>query len=270
MRRCKCFAAKKQVFFSVALFFGGASAATAENYDIGQAIYFDPYAGKVCAAGDSWSPANPQNDCIRWHVIKDNGNTVEMIADHDFGRRVSWAQKSDFVAAGGSEEEYGTAGDNRFGPLTVLKELKKVTSAFQNVEVLTAADNATRQTAVGSEYTINYEGFKARLLGAREAADLVNDKNTEDGGKWNSGTASYIHAMPKWLYANLGMPAGSNHVAFYTDTAHTSRPETVWVICLGSNLGKGTVSTVGRFGREVLGIRPIVRVKKSILESEQE
>ena len=150
MRRCKCFAAKKQVFFSVALFFGGASAATAENYDIGQAIYFDPYAGKVCAAGDAWSPANPQSDCIRWHVVKDNGNTVEMIADHDFERRVSWAQKSDFVAAGGSEEEYGTAGDNRFGPLTALKELKKVTSAFQNVEVLTAADNVTRQTASGS------------------------------------------------------------------------------------------------------------------------
>ena len=78
-----------------------------------------------------------------------------------------------------------------------------------NRQTLTTQDNVTRKNAAGSEYTINYNGYKARLAGAQELADMVKNKPTEDGTIWNASTYSFIHAMPVWLYANLGRPTPS-------------------------------------------------------------
>lgn len=247
---------------------GGAVAAAEatpeRRYAVGDEVYFNPYQGTPCRAEEAWSRDNLASRCFRWYVLHTDGETLELIADHDVGRRVPWLSKEDFIAAGGTAEEYGERGNSRYGPLTALKELKRVTNSFKNVEVLTAADNVTRPNAEGGSYTINYAGFKARLPSAQEFADLVPDKNTVAGTIWSPDTPSFIHAMPYWLYANLGRPDGNPeavHVAQYTDTAHTVLPSTVWVVCLGTNLGKGSVTTHEKYGRELLGVRPIIRLK---------
>lgn len=236
-------------------------------YFIGQDVYFNPYTGIPCTQQEAWNVFNQQNKCFKWNVIKDNGDTIELILDHNLGDKVAWADEVDFIAAGGTEEEYAHAGNNKYGPITALKELKKVTEDFKNVDPLTPQDAVTRLNADGTKYKIDYNGYKARLISAQELADIVNNKKMEDGKIWNSSSLSYIHNMPGWLYTNLGMPDQPSviHVAYYTDTAHTARKDTVWVICLGSNLGKGSVTAAKKLGREILGIRPVIKLKKSVL-----
>ena len=244
------------------------SAIKQTDFQIADVVYFNPYAGTVCNEKEAWTLRNPQSQCFTWYIIKNSSDTVDMILDHNLGSRVPWISLEDFISAGGTAEEYGLKGNNKYGPVTALKELKNVTDSFQNVQTLTKADSVTRQISAADTYTIDYTGYKARMAGGQELADLVNNKPMVNGYDWNPATGSYIHAMPVWLYANLGMPgqAEALHVAWYTDTAHTARPDTVWVICLGSNLGKGSVSAVGRVGAEILGVRPIVRVKKNLLQ----
>lgn len=235
---------------------------------IGKEVFFDPYTGEPCQEADVWSQNNHAGECYRWYVIKDNGDSYDLLLDHNLGARIPWLSYEDFISAGGEPDEYGASGNNRYGPLTALKELQKTTGSFKNVETLTAEDNATRLVAGGEDYIIDYTGYKARLISAAELAELSGNKPTEEENAWQTSSESYIHALPQWLYANLGRPDISQpevHAAYYTDTAHTTKPDTVWVTCLGSNLGKASVTTMSRRGQELLGIRPVIRVKKDKL-----
>ena len=179
------------------------------DYKIGDAVYFNPYTGQQCDPQTAWTKDNPSGQCFKWNVLQNNDETLDLISDHNLGPKTAWIDERDFISAGGTKEEYGTRGNNKYGPLTALKELKNVSKDFQNVETLTTQDNVTRKNAAGSEYTINYNGYKARLAGAQELADMVKNKPTEDGTIWNASTYSFIHAMPVWLYANLGRPTPS-------------------------------------------------------------
>lgn len=234
---------------------------------VGGEVFFDPYTGLPCQEDDVWNQSNHAGECYRWYVIKDNGDSYDLLLDHNLGAKVPWLSYEDFISAGGAPDEYSASGNNRYGPLTALKELQKTTGSFKNVEILTADDNASR--SVGSiGYTVDYTGYKARLISAAELAALSGSKPTEDGDAWQASSGSYIHALPQWLYTNLGRPDIAQpeiHVAYYTDTAHTVKSDTVWVVCLGSNLGKASVTTMSRYGQELLGIRPVIKVKKNKL-----
>lgn len=239
-----------------------------ENCAIGEEVFFNPYTGLPCHKANAWSQNNHAGECYRWYVIKDNGDSYDLLLDHNLGAKVPWLSYEDFISAGGAPDEYGISGNNRFGPLTALKELQKATSSFKNVETLTAEDNVSRSAADGADYTIDYTGYKARLISAAELATLSGGKPTEEGNAWQASSGSYIHALPQWLYANLGRPDVAQpeiHVAHYTDTAHTVKSDTVWVVCLGSNLGKASVTTMSRYGQELLGVRPVIKVKKNKL-----
>ena len=238
-----------------------------ENRAIGEEVFFNPYTGLPCHKADAWSQSNPAGECYRWYVIKDNGDSYDLLLDHNIGARVPWLSYEDFISAGGAPDEYGISGNNRYGPLTALKELQKTTGSFKNVEILTENDNVSRSSG-GADYTIDYTGYKARLISAAELAALSGSKPTEEGDSWKTSSNSYIHALPKWLYTNLGRPDIAQpeiHVAYYTDTAHTVKSDTVWVVCLGSNLGKASVTTRSRYGQELLGLRPVIKVKKNKL-----
>ena len=238
-----------------------------ENLSIGEEVFFNPYTGLPCHETDAWNQSNHTSECYRWHVIKDNGDSCDLLLDHNLGARVPWLSYEDFISAGGTPNKYGASGNNRYGPLTALKELQKTTGSFKNVEILTADDNVSRSVG-GAGYTVDYTGYKARLISAAELAALSGSKPMEDGNAWQASGGSYIHALPQWLYTNLGRPDIAQpeiHVAYYTDTAHTVKSDTVWVVCLGSNLGKASVTTMSRYGQELLGIRPVIKVKKNRL-----
>src|SRR5699024_681083 len=99
--------------------------------------------------------------CYKWNVIKasdSSKDTVELLLDHDLPGDTAWISLEDYKEAGGTEGVY----NNNYGPITALKHLKNMTDSWNGVVTLTSADNVTRQNGSGGDYTIDYNGYKAR------------------------------------------------------------------------------------------------------------
>ena len=100
-----------------------------------------------CYSDEAWTLDDKSRTCYKWNVIKtsDSSNdTVELLLDHDLPGDVEWISLEDYQAAGGTEEEYGTTGNNKYGPLTALKHLKQATDSWNGVVTLTSHINKCR------------------------------------------------------------------------------------------------------------------------------
>ena len=159
-----------------------------------------------------------------------------------------------YQAAGGTEEEYGSYGNNKYGPITALKHLKQATDSWNGVVTLTSADNVTRDNASGSTYTINYEGYKARLISGQELADIVGEPEID-----------YFN-VPTWLYSNMAVNEDMEikdiyeHVVYWTDSADSWAPYDAWGVSYDGDLGSNSVSNAYGYG-----VRPVVKILKSNL-----
>ncbi len=227
------------------------------EYAVGDEVYFDPVKGQRCYSDEAWTLDDKSRTCYKWNVIKasDSSNdTVELLLDHDLPGDTAWISLEDYKAAGGTEEEY----NNNYGPITALKHLKNMTDSWNGVVTLTSADNVTRQNGSGGDYTIDYNGYKARLISGQEIADIAGNNEWTPDGDW-------IEGLPTWVYSNMAMNGISDidvyeHFLYWTDSADTWGSGNVWSVIVGGSLGYGDVSYASGYG-----VRPVVRIMKSNL-----
>ena len=124
---------------------------------------------------------------------------------------------------------------------------------------LTSADNVTRENGSDGNYTINYEGYKARLISGQEIADIAgNQEWTPDGDN--------IKGLPTWLYSNMAVNEDMEikdiyeHVVYWTDSAGSWYPSSAWSVYCDGYLGDNFVSYAYGYG-----VRPVVKILKSNL-----
>ena len=248
------------------------------EYAIGDEVYFDPVKGQRCYSDEAWTLDDKSRTCYKWNVIKasdSSSDTVELLLDHDLPGDVEWISLEDYKAAGGTEEEYSDGcyydgvngeqipcGNNKYGPLTALKYLKQGTDSWNGVVTLTSEDNVTRENGSGGTYTINYEGYKARLIGGQEIADIAGNQ------EWTPSDYSSFN-VPTWLYSNMAVSADMSdmsdidiyeHIVYWTDSARSSSPYDAWRVYSVGRLYSLRVSTA--YG---CGVRPVVKILKSNL-----
>ena len=237
------------------------------EYALGDEVYFDPVKGQRCYSDEAWTLDDKSRTCYKWNVIKtsdSSSDTVELLLDHDLPGDVEWISLEDYKVAGGTNEEYGTWGNNKYGPITALKHLKQATDSWNGVVTLTSADNVTRDNASGSTYTINYEGYKARLISGQEIADIAGNQ------EWTPSDYSSFN-VPTWLYSNMAISADMSdmsdidiyeHAVYWTDSAHSLTPSSSWAVACGGYLSHNYsyVSTAAGSG-----VRPVVKILKSNL-----
>ncbi len=232
------------------------------EYAIGDEVYFDPVKGQRCYSDEAWNLDDKSRTCYKWNVIKtsdSSSDTVELLLDHDLPGDTAWISLEDYQAAGGTDEEYGSYGNNKYGPITALKHLKQATDSWNGVVTLTSADNVTRDNASGSTYTINYEGYKARLISGQELANIAGET------EWTPSDYSSFN-VPTWLYSNMAVSEEMavqdiyEHIVYWTDSARSSSPYDAWGVGCGGALGNGLVSNAGGYG-----VRPVVKILKSNL-----
>lgn len=65
-----------------------------------------------------------------FYVLETSGDNVSLIASMNLGDIVAWVTKEDYLAAGGTEDDYGSEGNNKLGPITANKILKERTSGW--------------------------------------------------------------------------------------------------------------------------------------------
>ena len=225
------------------------------EYAIGDEVYFDPVKGQRCYSDEAWTLDDKSRTCYKWNVIKasdSSSETVELLLDHDLLGNTAWISLEDYKAAGGTEEEYGSDGNNKYGPITALKHLKQGTDNWNGVVTLTSADNVTRENGSGENYTINYERYKARLISYQELVDILTEEGT---GK-----------LPTWLYSNMAISEEMavqdiyEHGAYWTDSACSWGPSDAWGV-----LFVGFMSSDGVTHAYSSGVRPVVKILKSNL-----
>ena len=232
------------------------------EYAVGDEVYFDPVKGQRCYSDEVWTLDDKSRTCYKWNVIKASGSsndTVELLLDHDLPGDTAWISLEDYQAAGGNAEEYGQYGNNKYGPITALKHLKNATDSWNGVVTLTRADNVTRQNGSGGDYTIDYNGYKARLISGQEIADIAgNNEWTSDG--------FMISGLPTWVYSNMAVNAEMEitdvyeHAVYWTDSAAAWYPLAAWSVDCVGNLNYSDVSNANS-----IGVRPVVRIMKSNL-----
>jgi len=157
-------------------------------------VYFDVAEGSICTKTEydrSWDGTDysnsytgyngitktnsslPQNSCLKFYKYSEDTTTQTMILDHNTTAKVAW----------------NSSGSNTSGPSTasseLLGKLKTDTKGWNGT--------ITPSNYTWDSYTINYSGYKARIITIEEISCIIGD-NCEI-----ISTHTGIEATP-WLY----------------------------------------------------------------------
>ena len=161
-----------------------------------------------CEAGTPVAVEVAPNITYKFYVLNDDTtkNEVTLIMDRNLyspeeleneTHNVLWISLEDYIAAGGTAEEYGEDGKNNKGPLTALRVLKERTSGWTNIPSYSYTLK-NDDDGEGGEYT--YPDITGELVTNVRARlpkfeELIKFKNQElSYGKWIS---------VNWLKDNL-------------------------------------------------------------------
>lgn len=167
-----------------------------------------------------------------FYVLHDDGATLTLQQRENTVKNVPWISKEDYIAAGGTEAEYGTEGNNTKGPITAIKKLEEATKTWSNVNDMTYQMGTTNfngtNAFTGCAYsttdykiTCNVNTYnsdetaltfpkrtaKARMITAQEASStsclVYKDGSTNSTIMGNSIDAYNQGSCPDWMHNYL-------------------------------------------------------------------
>ncbi len=246
-------------------------------YANGNEIYFDVDDGRRCTLEDyeankaKNTTENPlKSGCMKFFSFlnSENSDTVNLILDHNTTSIVAW-EKSD---ESNSENYTGPGSDEG----EVLKVLQDDTKGWSSE--LQTPDSYTAKWISGDQertYTVNYNGYKARLITAEEIAKITGndswtlssapfyfDTNCKDACQ--VGTNEYW-----WLFDNTATCAkygckteDDRTFGYWTASSYTKMLSFAWEV---EFLGSLNANGVYRDDSTSFGVRPVIKVLKSKL-----
>ena len=244
-------------------------------------IYYNPAnPSDDCSSSDSVSTTGTKTGCMHWYLYSVKGNYANMILDHNInqsGEGVLWASKADYEAGqqpvpdtafytegtkasslgisfpdNTSFPAYGNWNSSK-GPLTVLSYLNENTESAWNTRMpkVPNSNDTDEQIVVvdtpKSKYTINYSGYKARLITAQEIANIKGDSFNESSSYSSVSVVSY-----NWLYDHSSSDAGL--YAYWTSSSFAGNFDYAWSLRYVGNMDYDYVSY------PFIGVRPVVTV----------
>ena len=223
----------------------------------GDIVYFDVKTGKTCdnyhkdnskTGYNGINPTGNQTNCLKFYAfnVAESSDRFKLILDHNTTASVAW----------GSNNKNGPSTNSGY----VLYSLKSATSAWKGtIEPSNYSMDQTGKTS-NAKYTIDYSGYKARLITANEIAKIAGKTswNESSGATFNfSGAYTYgsgYRSCPssgckyKWLYENSG-------VYWTASSVYSSTSNVFYVSSWGDLSFTSSTSKVA--------IRPVIEVLKS-------
>ena len=163
-----------------------------------------------------------------FYVLETSGDNVSLIAGMNLGATVAWAIKEDYLAAGGTEADYGSEGNNKLGPITANKILKERTSSWTKLD----EDQIT-------------------LPSGQQIATAGGDT------KWTESNYTGT-TLPTWLNSHTKFTTGT--YGYWTSFPHASYANYAWYVNYGGYLYYNDV-----LDSSYVGVRPVITVSKSNL-----
>ena len=236
----------------------------------GTEIYFNPETGKRCNEKDYdnnlvASKTGNLSGCMKWYtLIDEKGNdSIELLLDHNTTALVAWSE----------------SGSNKNGPSTnrVLKYLKKDTDGWAGVK------ERNDKYEVNGSYTVDYTGYRARLITAEEVAKISGNTSfditsTKDRFYFGTNTSDDYSKREdyKWLFPTMGGcfalcdnpdsetynenegVARSIIFGYWTASSLAGSSDKAWLVYNKGELYSSHVKNDARYG-----VRPVIKVKKS-------
>ena len=243
-----------------------------KTYSNGEVVYFNVDNGTKCTSSEAVSTTGTKSGCMKFYAFNDDGGeTVNLILDHNTTAKVAW----------------NSSGSNASGPKELLIQLKSDTEKWQGTE--TPSNYTMDQTGETSnaKYTIDYSGYKARLITAQEVATITgytgwdekvsasnyyyfDSKTTTASDTCKSGNTS--GCSYGWLYdrtntncTKYGCLNNSDQetYGYWTASSRAAHSSSAWYV-----LYRATVDNDGVGSSLSRGVRPVITVAKDKLANE--
>ena len=163
-----------------------------------------------------------------FYVLETSGDNVSLIASMNLGTNVAWVTKEDYLAAGGTESDYGSYGNNNLGPITANKILKERTSSW-----------------------VKLDEDQISLPSGQQIATAGGDT------KWTESNYTET-TLPTWLNSYTKFTTGT--YGYWTSSPHSSSASDAWRVNYG-----GILTGCGVDSGNDIGVRPVITVSKSNL-----
>ena len=265
---------------------------TSVTYKNGEAVYFNVTTGEKCSPEyylfiKGQSSTGVKSGCMKFYAFNDDGgDTVNLLLDHNTSERVDWLSKEDYIATGGEDlsndggacQYGGLCSSNVYGPLTLLDQLKNDTDEWKGT--ITPSNYTMDQSTQASKakYTIDYSGYKARLITAQEVAQITGNTTWDERTFYFDTKTSSQSATCKsgntsgckygWLYDR------TNKGCTTYGCLNNSDQETYGYWTASSYAGISNYAMQVNYEAEmttypvidsILGVRPVITVLKSKL-----
>ena len=242
-------------------------------HENGSVLYFDVTRGKVCNnyhednsitgynGTSSTKTTSNQNGCLKFYIFNDysTSSRLNLLLDHNTKGSANWDD----------------SGYNQYGPRTLLQQLKKDTDSWVGTE--------QPANYVFELYTINYSGYKSRLITEEDIYDIVDADGvyffTEDGNPtdtcnegdssgclydWLRDRTSYTYGTAGYWTANAYAHNGNyDYTVNGVEFARLVKIETFNVNGVSETSYRG--EPVGNGKEQHYGLRPVIEVAKSNL-----
>ena len=148
-----------------------------KTYSNGEIVYFNVTSGTKCSSSnyaETQSNNGVKSGCMKFYAFNyDGGDTVNLLLDHNTTATVAWNSNN----------------SNASGPKEVLTQLKADTDEWNGT--ITPSNYTMYQTGETSDakYTIDYSGYKARLITAQEVATITGNTS------WNEKNANSMYYL---------------------------------------------------------------------------
>ncbi len=248
-------------------------------YADGTVVYFNPETGEMCEESESVSTNGTKSGCMKWYTFgdKEGSPRIKLLLDHNTSDS-EWISMEDFIASGGTEENWYEGNGNVYGPVTANKNFKNDTSTWKsglNPRLITANEIAsiTGNTSFDSATSTVDKWF---YLGTNDQGESLGvtewPQTDEEWAKIKEYNSKY-----GWLFDRLfdceeaGCNTGDDNASdgYWTNdslpnmmsysTRAIGRMSGAWrVFCAGV--------LEGAYIRNVYGLRPVITVSKSSLK----
>ena len=242
-----------------------------KTYTNGEVIYFNVTTGEKCSNyTETQSNTGTKSGCMKFYAFNDDGgNTLNLILDHNTTATVAW----------------NSGESNASGPKEVLTQLNDDTKTWVGTETPSNYTMDQSTQASKAKYTIDYSGYKARLITANEIAQITGNTTWDEKVAANSiyyyldtNTSSQSATCQNgnttgcqygWLYdrtnkscTNWGCLNNSDQITYgyWTASSRASSSSDAWYVRYDGALYSSFVDN-----DDFYGVRPVITISKSNL-----
>lgn len=261
-------------------------------------VYLDPTnLTNYCDSKNVTSTTGTKSGCMKWYVYEEDSKNYTMILDHNTTATYAWLSKEDYIAAGGTEENWKNsyADDSSKGPISITKKLKEDTSSWVVPARLISADEIAHIVGADREDTIKWNSNKVFIGRTNHDSSINMDSyiswfNLNGNGNSYSSTNGWHIANSEitnyfWLVENLGeyctdsecqIPGKSSTLGYWTSTPmkiiyrnNVEYNGAYDVDGIRDTIDKTSDQTLGYGGISgdgSSGIRPVITVEKNLIK----